>query len=315
MKAWYKKLGYYENPFLIKPMQEAIKLYGQEQQLKDALYYARSGNLLFIQGEEGIGKTKFLRTLIGGFRGRIIYVDGAKVVKNINIEELLRKRNGVKGKLFGKKPREMILVLDNVHELTSINKQRIKYYFDSGFLHSVVFAGENLKKVGFSGSTLHRIGKRVIELGVMTPKQASTLAFERLDESHEDKDALISTKLVEKIYAKSNKNPKDFMINMHRVFEEMDFDEDEKVLEKHLRVLDDALDDEDRGDYLSMLGADLIKTEDQLKDKRGNKLMKIGEHYRCPTYDMFCGNCGAIVKPTDKSCPECNVEFENPVEE
>jgi hypothetical protein len=196
MDVWYKKLGYYENPFLINPMRETTQLYGNE--------------------------------VISSFKGRIIYVDAAALKKNLNIEELLRKKNGMKGKLFGKKPVDMILVLDNVTELSTVNVERIKYYYDQGFLQSVVMAGKTSKNL--PASMLNRIGKRVVVLDELSKANALKMAYERLDEDIEDEEPLITTKHVETIFEKSKKNPRLFLINMHRVFEEMDF-EDAKVVE------------------------------------------------------------------------------------
>jgi len=310
MKAWYKRLGYYENPFLIKPLQETTLLYGQEKQLTDALYYIRAGSMVFVEAAHGAGKTKFLRNIIEQFKGRIIYVDAMRLKKHLNIEELLRKKNGLKGKLFGSKPKEMILLLDDVDELSLVNLERLKYYFDYGFLHSVVMTGKSFKKIPFSESIVNRIGRRVLKLETMTKDQAIDMVFERLDESKDDDDALISKKQVEKIFSKDS-NPRLFLINLHRVFEEMSFEEDEKILDKHLAVLDESLDAEDELDYAKALGQEIISVEEQLTDNKGNKIMKIGEYYRRPTHEMFCGNCGAIVKRTDVSCPECGAEFEN----
>ncbi len=310
MKTWYKKLGYYENPFLLRPMQETTKLLGQEKQLNEALYLIRAGSIVFIEAEHGAGKTKFLRKLIESFRGKVIYIDANRLKKYLNIEEVLRKRNGLKGKLFGSKPKEMILLLDNVDELSHINTERLKYYFDYGFLHSIVLTGKSFKKVHFSESLQNRIGKRVIKLHPLTKEQAVSLAFERLDEFKDDKDALIKVKDVERIFAKNN-NPRLFLINLHRVFEEMSFEEDERVLEKHLKVLDEKLDAEDEKDYAQALGEKVVSKEELLQDEKGNKIMKVGEYYRRPAYEMFCGNCGAIVKRSDTHCPECGAEFEN----
>ena len=74
MDVWYKKLGYYENPFVMNPMKENTPMYGNETQLDDVLYYIKSGSILFVEGAKGTGKTKFLRTVISQFKGRIIYV-------------------------------------------------------------------------------------------------------------------------------------------------------------------------------------------------------------------------------------------------
>jgi len=310
MKTWYKKLGYYENPFLINPLNETSKLIGLEQEVKDVLYYVRSGSMIFVEGKEGTGKTKFLKEIINNFKGRIIYVNALKLKKNLNVEELLKNKNGVKGKLLNKKPKHMILVIDNVAELSQVNLERLKFFYDNSHLQSVIFSGNSLRGVGFPESMLNRIGRRIIKLKNLTKEDAVKLAFERLDEDSEDSDSLITKKQVEEIFEKSGKNPKQFLLNLHRVFEEMDFEEADKIEESHIKIIDDKLDEEDKTDYYISLGVDIITAEEQMTDAKGNKLMKVGEYYRCPVYDMFCGNCGAIVKQDDLVCPECGAEFE-----
>ena len=315
MDVWYKKLGYYENPFLINPLKEATPLFGQEKQLKDVTYYIRSGSLVFIEAPKGAGKTKFLRTVIDNFRGRIIYVNALKLKKNLNVEDLLRKKNGATGRLFGAKPKDMILMLDNVEELSKVNLERLKFYYDQGFLQSVVFTGTNFSKIKFPESLKNRIGKRVLHLDNLTKSQAVDLALQRLDETADDEEPLIKKTLIEKIFETSKKNPRMFLINLHRVFEEMHFEDDDVVAAKHLKVLDDKLDEEDVEELDLALGAEIVREEETMVDERGNKILKVGEYYRCPDYDMFCGNCGAIVSEYDTTCPECAAEFENVAED
>lgn len=309
MDAWYKKLGYYENPFLINPMRETTQMYGNESQLEDVLYYVESGSIIFVESKKGTGKTKFVRTVINSFKGKIIYVDAAGLKKNLNIEELLRKKNGLKGKFFGKKPLDMILVLDNVSELSIVNVERIKYYYDQGFLQSVIMTGESMKNL--PKSMLNRIGKRVVHLDMFSKADAVKMAYERLDEDATDDEPLIEKNSVEKIYEVSQANPRLFLINLHRVFEEMDFEDDKVVQAKHLKVLDDALDKDDEEEFEVTLGAQVYTKDEQLTDKDGNKIVKIGEYYRSPNSEVFCGNCGAIVSKNDHLCPECGAEFEN----
>ena len=309
MDTWYKKLGYYENPFLINPMKETTKIYGNKKQLDDVLYYIKSGSILFVEGAKGTGKTKFLRTVISEFKGRIIYVDAASLKKNLNIEDLLRNKNGLKGKLFGKKPLDMILVLDNVTELSLVNVERIKYYYDQGFLQSVVLSGKTSNNL--PDSMLNRIGRRIVNISPLAKSDAVNMAYERLDEDSDDEEPLIQKSHVEKVYEASSANPRLFLINLHRVFEEMDFEDAKVVEDAHLKILGDKLDKEDVTEFEVSLGAQVFSKEDQLVDNDGNKIVKVGEYYRCPTNDIFCGNCGAIVSKFEQACPECAAEFEN----
>jgi len=315
MDVWYKKLGYYENPFLINPMKETNDLIGQEKQLKDTIYYTQSGSLVFIQAPKGSGKTKFLRTVIKNFPGRIIYVNAAKLKKTLNVEDLLRRKNGLSGKIFGSKPRDMILIIDNVDELSKVNMERIKFYYDQGFLRSVIFSGTNFKRIDFPESMRTRIGKRIIQLDELKKSEAVRLAMDRLDESLDEDDSLIKKSQIEKIYESSRRNPRMFLINLHRIFEEMYFDEAKQVTAKHLKILEDKLDKDDVKELNKELEIEEISKEETMFDEKGHRIMKIGEYYRRPDYEMFCGNCGAIVSETDKQCPECGSVFEEEGEE
>lgn len=310
MELWYKKLGYYKNPFILNPFKERVSWIGDNQILKDAAYYIRSGSLIYVQGSKGSGKTKFLKSLIDSFKGKIIYVDAGSFMKTLNIEQLLRNKNGFKGKILAKKPKDMILFIDNANELSKTNFERIKYYYDQGFLQSVVFTGNNIKKTGFSESMLSRISNRLIKLNPLSEKDAIEIVAKRLGEDIDDEDALISKDIIKKIYSSSKKNHRLFLINLHRVFEELGFDNDDKLESKHIDVLKDKLDISEEEQFEKELEADIIKLENKYKDEDGNPIIEIGDYYRNPSSDMFCSNCGAIVSSDENICPECESEFE-----
>ncbi|MFP4195233.1 MAG: hypothetical protein ACLFSN_00525 [Candidatus Woesearchaeota archaeon] len=308
MESWYKKLGYYQNPFLINPMREPTRLVGQH--LQDALYYIRSGNMVMVEGDEGNGKTKFLQSIISNFRGRIIYVNARKLTKTLDMEELLRKKKGLSGKLMGKKPKGMILLLDNANELSEVNLERLKHYFDQGYLQSIIFTAPKMNACAFSDSMYNRIGRRVLRMEPLSEKEATDIAFERLDEDKEDEDALISQELASEVFTKSGKNMKEFLMNLHRVFETMFEDEQETVQKKHLEVLDKELGENEKEELESQLSIEKKTMDKELFDEKGNRIVKVGKYYRRPAYEMFCSNCGAIVAEEDEQCPECYAEFE-----
>ena len=91
----------------------------------------------------------------------------------------------------------------------------------------------------------------------------------------------------------------------------MDFEDAKVVSDDHLSILKDKLDKSDEAEFEVVLGVQSYTKEDQLVDEKGNKIVKVGEYYRCPTHEVFCGSCGAIVSKSEKSCPECKAEFEN----
>jgi ABC-type ATPase involved in cell division len=309
MESWHKKIGYYKNPFLCNPHKEHFSLVGNKEELEKATYYISSGSIIFIEGEKGSGKTKFLKTIIKKYPNKIIYINAGKLIKTVNVEDLIRKRNGFFSSLKKNLSIDNILIVDNVNELPLINMERLKYLYDQGIVQSIIFAGEKLSKAKLPESMHSRIGKRVIKLQELTVQEAISLVASRLGEQLDDEDAVISKELIEEVFIESKKNPKTFLINMHRIFEEMVLNNEEKVTQKHLIVLKDKLDEEEVKEFEEEL--DVEESSEKYYDKKGNEIIKIGNYYRNLKEDIFCSNCGAIVEVNDSVCPECNSIFED----
>ena len=122
-EMWWRKLGFYINPFTIKPAPFDNKVFGQDQILEDLYYKLPAGTMSFVEGKLGTGKTTILKSLIAKFRGRgkVIYFSCNRLDTELNIEELLKGRYGFWGKLFGMMPKEMIVLLDEAQQLSTLN--------------------------------------------------------------------------------------------------------------------------------------------------------------------------------------------------
>jgi len=79
--------------------------------------------MIFIEGEEGLGKTSLLMKLIKKFKGerKVVYLDCKKLKKRVNIEKLLINKYGLVGRFLRRLPNEMIVLLDNIRYLTKKN--------------------------------------------------------------------------------------------------------------------------------------------------------------------------------------------------
>jgi MoxR-like ATPase len=162
MEQWYEELDFEENPFSTNPSDFVKNIVGREEVIDELIYRVRAGSMVFLEGEDGMGKTALLRLVIRKFKGKgkVIYVNCDKLEKELNIEELLVMKNGfIQGMLMKKYPRGMILLLDNVSKLSEANTERIKYFFDEGHLKSVIFTGDKFNDAEFSESLKQRIAK------------------------------------------------------------------------------------------------------------------------------------------------------------
>ena len=205
---WYEELDFDENPFT-----KDAKIVGYEELLDDMFYNIVAGNMLFIEGEAGTGKTKLLKEAIRRFggHGKVIYVNCKKLHKELNVERLLKDRYGwFTTKLLNKKPKNMILLLDEVEHLSKKNCERIKYYYDQNFLRSVIFASNDYDVADLNESIKQRIHKK-LSIKNLSDYEAVQMVRERIGND------MLPDRIVKHIYKNSNKNNKRFLKNCEKV--------------------------------------------------------------------------------------------------
>lgn len=231
---WFEELDFDENPFDTNPTRFSTKLVGVDEIMEELLYRVASGAMVFIEAKDGKGKTSLLWNIIKKHRGKgkVIYVDCEKLEKDLNIEELLTKRFGLSGRLFRKKPNNMILLLDNVSELSRRNMERIKFFFDEGYILSVVYTGKSYDDVKFSKSLRDRIGRRVVKLPELEPYQAVSLVRNRIGNSE-----MISDEMIESVFARSGKDPKIMLENLDKMFSKAVESKKQKLTKEDLRLV------------------------------------------------------------------------------
>jgi predicted AAA+ superfamily ATPase len=231
---WYEELDFDENPFDTNPVKFSDKLVGIDEIFDELVYRIGAGSMVFVQGKKASGKTALLWNLIRRFRGKgkVIYVDCQELESELNIEELLVKRHGLIGSIFKVKPKGMILLLDNVSELSKRNMERVKYFFDEGYIHSAVFTGQDYVAVGFSKSLKDRIGKRVLTLKELEPFQAVSAARGRIGDNE-----IISDELIETVFARSNRSLVTFLENLESLFSRAVESKQQKITKEDLRSI------------------------------------------------------------------------------
>ncbi|MEM2131616.1 MAG: AAA family ATPase, partial [Candidatus Woesearchaeota archaeon] len=168
-------------------------------------------------GSKGNGKTTLLMVAAKKFGGKknVAYVDCKILDKNLNITNILQERYGLFGKILNKTPKEMILLLDNVHELSKKNTERIKYYFDQNNIKSIIFTTEKYSKAKFSESLKDRIGKRVLKIPLMDEFDAIEIVKKRIGE----KSDFFNDDLIKKIFNLSENSVKLFLENCSKIAE------------------------------------------------------------------------------------------------
>lgn len=230
---WYEELDFYDNPLTTNPDDFIEGLIGVDDLQKELFYRVESGSMVFVEGAAGLGKTAVLRKVIRQFSGKkkIIYFD-CRQVNELDIEKLMRARYGLLGKLFNAAPKGMIVLLDNASFLSRKNAEKIKHYFDYGYIRSVVFTGERYSKSSLPASVKERIGKKLLLLRRLAEDEAVELVKHRLEGM-----PVVSDELIKKVFKRSLKNTKKFIENCEKVCENAVNEKRKEASEEDLKVI------------------------------------------------------------------------------
>lgn len=226
---WYEELDYEENPFKDN---EDTELIGYEGVLEEIFYRLEAGSIIGVEGKSGAGKTAILKAALNKFggngNGRTVYFNGQQLNNGFNIEKVINKKAGVLKRLFHKKPKNMILLLDEVQNLSKKNCERIKYYFDNSFIKSAVFTSSNFKKTSFTESLKERISK-IVKLKDLTEDEAVDIIHSRLGN-----DELMPETVIKEVFNRSDRNMKSFLKNCEKICAFSCENNGKKVLPEHV---------------------------------------------------------------------------------
>lgn len=259
-------------------LKEDYNLIGREEEIKEILYRIASGNMLLIEGEEGIGKTALLKHAIENFggKGKVIYLDVGTFGKRFDVSKLLNKK------------KDMILLIDNIQYLSEQNNKKIKYFYDQDYIKSVVFTTTNYSLVNFTDAIKSRIGRNIIKLKKINKNDSLEIIKGRLEE-----EISLSKEVLDKLY-KDSANLKYFLLNCNSLC---------GYLKKEYR---DEASLEDIN-HISEINSIKINMDTCLECNK--KLIEIGRHWRCENCDEFCISCGTLCDSEDSECPKCGIEI------
>jgi len=248
-----------KNLFNLNPLETDFELIGRDLETKEILYRILSSGMLLVEGNTGSGKTALLKYAIDNFKGKgkVIYLDCQRLNKRLNISDLLRK-----------KPNGMILLLDNVQELSKRNNLRIKDAYDKNSIKSIVFTTTDYDLINFTNSIKDRIGNNIIRLRKLNENESLEIIRDRFDN-----DDLISEDILKEIFVQA-KSIKVFIFKCNELIKYVLENGLEQATMSHISILPDYVDQ---------------KIENtKLCNECDAKLIKFGNYWRCEYCDLFC---------------------------
>jgi replication-associated recombination protein RarA len=234
-ELWYETLGYAYNPFTIKPGFFDDEVVGYDKEIDKVVDLLDEGNMVFLEGEFGQGKTTILKYLINEFRGqsRIVYISRNRNDRAFNYGSLLKGANKGLGKLFGLKAKNAILIVDETEKINAKDCEQIIDYFENGNFKSVLFVDKSIEQARLSKDIVEEIGLNVVKLKSLSAKDAVELVRSRLDGNEE----FISDDMIQAVYEVSNENTRRFLENLEDVSRHAVEAQRESVSKEDLKVV------------------------------------------------------------------------------
>lgn len=227
---WYRSLGFKRNPFTIKPafMHDEVIAYDLESIYNKVDY----GEVIFIEGPYGSGKSTILKNIINEFGGKkqVVYYSANRTGKSINFINLLKGKFGPIGKAFGMVPKDMILLLDEACSMSKEDFEALQHFYEKGNFKSIVFVADSFDKLKINDYFLDLIEDNIISLTELDEEEAVSLIRSRIGNS-----SFLSDEMIKQVYHISKKNPRTLLKNCEDVCKyAYDFGDD-NVMEEHVK--------------------------------------------------------------------------------
>ncbi|MDD5331434.1 MAG: hypothetical protein PHE43_01245 [Candidatus Nanoarchaeia archaeon] len=227
MDIWFRELGFWNNPFSIKPGAFDNEIYGYDIDL--ILSKIENGEVLFIEGGYGRGKTSILKRIIERFGGekKLIYYSCNRTESSIDVDSLIKGRT-FWTKLFGMMDDNLILLLDEVQDLGDTDARIIKDYFGNHF-KSIIFVSSDIKAIKVDGIK-DLVGDNIIKLGRLDDNIAIDIVRKRIGSLD-----IISNDMIKELFKMSEYNPRTLLQNCEAVCKVAVKKGDLKVTKEHIK--------------------------------------------------------------------------------
>jgi energy-coupling factor transporter ATP-binding protein EcfA2 len=228
---WYRELGFHNNPFSIKPAAYHDKLFGYEDAVAKVIKSIEANKFVFIEGNYGEGKTTILKHVLRFFGGhkKVIYFSVNRVEKRLQIRRLLNERYGRIGRWFDIRPKDMILLLDEVQYLDPRDLEKILKFKNEGHFKSVVFVGQKYEEKNFPEEVKKNL--KHFKLEKLNENDAVNIVRKRIGDLE-----LLSDEIIKKIFVLSDKNARTMLKNCEQICKNAVDYGAEKVSEKDLEA-------------------------------------------------------------------------------
>ncbi len=170
---WYESYGWKNNPFLIKPNPEIVNFEIEKEKLVN---YVTSGDICFLIGEPGTGKTSLLKWLEYNLKKHfLVYINIENLDHEFSIKDFFNKHTKLSRKILGLNyPKNTVFLLDESKKIEEKLRNAIKMHFDENHIKSIVFV-QSVEEPDVPDSLKNRVGNRIIKINKLNEANAFQL--------------------------------------------------------------------------------------------------------------------------------------------
>lgn len=234
MELWYRQIGFYNNPFSIKPAAFHDQLFGYDAAIEQIVKKIGEGGIVFVEGDYGAGKSTLLKKIIHAYGGRkeVIYYSCNITEDKINFDALIEGRRGFwAGLFFAGEDENLILLLDEAQDMNKEDAEEAVKRLNEKKFKTIILVTKDLKKLNLVDGMRKAMGKdNVIRLGKVTNEDAIKMIRKRIGDTK-----LMSDNIIKLILKKSDYNPRKLLKNCEEVCKYAIENIEDTVKEEHIR--------------------------------------------------------------------------------
>lgn len=200
-EPWFRKEGFFSNPFSIKPAVFHDEVVGY--QLEPVFEKMDEGTVLFVEAPIGTGKTTILKHIVRRYGGKhkLIYHSHTHS-ESLDVKKLIRGASFL-GRVLGKMPKDMLLLLDEASDLTLDDNKTVLSFLESGNLKSVVYFGTEYLAKRHPPELKRMLNGNVIRFYKLSPEQAVEIVRKRIGQL-----PLINDDVIKQTFVRVNYSPR-----------------------------------------------------------------------------------------------------------
>lgn len=234
MELWYRQLGFYNNPFSIKPAAFHDKLFGYDAAIEQLIKKIGEGGIIFVEGDYGAGKSTLLKRIIHTYGGKreVIYYSCNITENKMDLDAIMSGRKGFWSRLFfSGEDENLILLLDEAQDMSKEDAEEVMKRLSEKKLKTLMIVTKDLKRLNMTDGMRKAMGKdNVIRLGRITNEDAIKLVRKRIGETK-----LLSDNMIKLILKKSDYNPRKLLKNSEEVCKYAIENIEDFVKEEHVK--------------------------------------------------------------------------------